>query len=550
MQGGAENHMEVVNMRNLKSCMLAGVALGCFGIADGANAQQIFSGGSTFAAPTYRLLMDCWGLPADGVGADHTIDTGIIVVPVTPLCHGPGGAGTGDKSGLTAQILFAPTGSGGGKQALANHDPSTNTTTGLKTPGPSNTVPFTSTFYSTYPYVTLQFIGSDDPRNQSDVDKYTAIGGHAKYGNIIQIPAWAGAATIAFNGKDGTGAALTITNAIPAGGSSGLNLSRQALCGIFSGHITKWNNPILTALNGGTALGSGQITVVHRSDGSGTTFILTNGLETQCINQFGPNNETDSSLVLYELPWSDRVTSTTQCNAVAPKSTAIPFEGSATMNWPDVTPDQCGTAIVTPAGAAFANASGNSGVVAKIQTTNGAIGYSTTDYTLPVVAGPANANLQDVNAIDAKLTTFVPPTSTSVRTAMDSNIPLFPPLVTEPEDITNPLNWSRQAVNPDPVLPGAYPLAGWTFMDIYQCIKTTNTPGLADANNLNILFSYLTFQYTDPDAAAIINANGFANISATSLVSWYEAILTVAGDATGGFNTAGTGQCAAVSPGA
>jgi phosphate transport system substrate-binding protein len=538
-------------MRNLKSCMLAGVALGCFGIADGANAQQVFSGGSTFAAPTYRLLMDCWGLPADGVGQDHVIDAGIIVQPVSPLCHGSGGAGTGDKSGLTAQILFSPTGSGGGKQALANHDPSTNTTTGLKTPGASNTVPFTSTFYSTYPYITLQFIGSDDPWLQSDVDKYTTAGGPAKYGNIIQIPAWAGAATIAFNGKDGTGAALTIIGATPPGGSSGLNLSRQALCGIFSGHITKWNNPILTALNGGTALGTGQITVVHRLDGSGTTFITTNGLETQCNNQFGPNNETDPSLVLYELPWSDRVTSTSQCNAVAPKSAALPFEGSDLLNWPDVTPDQCGTAIVNPAGALFANGNGNSGVVTKIQTTNGAIGYSTTDYTLPVVAtGPANANLQDINAIDAKLTTFVPPTSTSVRIAMDSNVPFFPPIVSEPEDPKNPLNWSRMAVNPDPVLPGAYPLVGWTFLDMYQCIKTTNTAGLADANNLNILFSYLTFQYSDPDAAAIITANGFANISTTSLANWYYAIAGIAGDAVGGFNNAGTGQCAAVSPGA
>jgi hypothetical protein len=127
--------------------MLAGVALGCFGIANGADAQQVFGGGSTFAAPTYRLLMDCWGLPDDGVGQDHTIDTGIVVPGISTACSSAGG----DKSGLTAQILFAPTGSGGGKQALANHDPSTNTSTGLKTPSGSNTVPFTSSFYTSYP---------------------------------------------------------------------------------------------------------------------------------------------------------------------------------------------------------------------------------------------------------------------------------------------------------------------------------------------------------------------------------------------------------------
>jgi ABC-type phosphate transport system substrate-binding protein len=527
--------------------MLAGVALGCFGISNGANAQQVFGGGSTFAAPTYRLLMDCWGLQADGVGADHTIDTGIVVPPISSSCS----SSTGDKSGLTAQILFAPTGSGGGKQALANHDPSTNTSTGLKTPSGSNTIPFTSTFYSSYPYITLQFAGSDDPWLASDAAIYTATGGPAKYGKILQFPAWAGAATISFNGKDGAGAALNIVNATPTGGSSGLNLSRQAVCGIFSGHITKWNNPILTALNGGTVLGTGQISVVHRSDGSGTTFITTNGLEAQCANQFGPNNETDSSLVLYELPWSDRVVSTSQCNAVAPKSSSIPFEGSDLLNWPDLVTDQCGTAITNPTGAVFVNGNGNSGVVAKIQATNGAIGYATTDYTQPVIAtGPRNANLQNQYDLDNGTGTFNPPTAGTVTAAMDSDVPFFPPIVTESEDIANPLNWSRLAINANPVLPGAYPLSGFTFMDFYQCLKSTNTAPLADSNNLNVIFSYLTFQYTDANAAAIISANGFANISPTNLSNWYNAAVTLLSSGTSAMNNAGVGACSAVSPGA
>jgi phosphate transport system substrate-binding protein len=534
-------------MRSLKTCMLAGVAVGCLGITSGANAQQVFGGGSTFAAPTYRLLMDCWGIPDDGVGADHTIDAGIVVPPISTACS----SATGDKSGLTAQILYAPTGSGGGKQALANHDPSTSTSTGLKTPSASNTVPFTSSIYSSYPYITLQFLGSDDPWLASDAAIYAATGGPAKYGKILQFPAWAGAATISFNGKDGAGVALNIVNPTPTGGSSGLNLSRQAVCGIFSGHITKWNNPILTALNGGTVLGTGQISVVHRSDGSGTTFITSNGLVAQCANQFGPNNETDSSLVLYEFPWSDRITSTTQCNAVAPKSTAIPFEGSDLLNWPDLGTDQCGTAITNPTGAVFINGNGNSGVVAKIQATNGAIGYSTTDYTQPVIAtGPKNANLQNQYDYDNGSSTFFPPTAGTVTAAMDSNIPLFPPIVTEPEDITNPLNWSRQAVNPNPVLPGAYPLVGWTFMDFYQCLKTTNTAGLFDSNNLNVIFNYLSFQYSDPNAAAIITANGFANISSTNLSSWFNATVSLITGSSASMNSAGAGACSAVSPGA
>lgn len=533
-------------MRTLKSCMLAGVALGCIGLTSGAQAQQVFGAGSTFAAPTYRLLMDCWGLPADGVGADHTIDTGIVVQPVSSLC----GNSAGDQSGLTAQILFAPVGSGAGKQGLANHDGSTSTSTGIKTPGASNTVPFTSTFSQNYGYPALQFAGSDDPWLASDQAKYVAAGGPAKFGKVLQFPAFAGAAAIAFNGKDGAGAALNITGATPTGGSSGLNLSRQALCGIFSGHITQWNNSILTALNGGAVLGTGTITVVHRSDGSGTSFITTNGLVNQCLGVTGPNNETDATLVSYAFPWTDRQVGTSVCNTGTVPG-ALTIQGTALANWPDLTNDQCGIAIKNGGGGTFTQAAGNSGVVAKITSTNGAIGYSTTDYTQPAVAtGPKTANVQNQYSITNSLTTFIPPTTASVTAAMDTDIPFFPPIVSEANDITNALNWSVQMVNPNPVSVGAYPLSGFTFFDFYQCFKTTNTTGLADSNNLNTIFSYLTFHYTDSHAAAIISAQGFAPISPNSLSNWYNAAVTLLSSGSSAMNSAGTGACAGVSPGA
>ncbi len=536
-------------MRNLKSCMLAGVALSCIGLTSGANAQQVFGAGSTFAAPTYRLLMDCWGIQADGVGADHTIDSGIAVPPISGSCP----SATGDYSGLTAQILFAPVGSGGGKQGLAHHDGSTNTSTGIKTPGGSNTIPFTSTFYQNYGYPALQFAGSDDPWLASDQAAYVAAGGPAKFGKILQFPAFAGAAVIAFNGKDGNGNSLNIVNATPTGGSSGLNLSRQALCGIFSGHITQWNNPILTALNGGTQLGTGTITVVHRSDGSGTSFITTNGLVAQCAGIFGPENESNANLASYAFPWTDRNVGTSVCNTGTVPG-ALTVEGTDLANWPDLSTDQCGIAISNPGGGTFTQVSGNSGVVAKIQSTNGALGYSTTDYTQPVVAtGPKNANLQNTYSINnsgGSVLAFVPPTTATVTAGMDTNVPFFPPIVTEANDITNALNWSAQAINPNPVSINAYPLVGFTYLDFYQCFKTTNTPGLADSNNLNVIFSYLTYHYTDPSAAAIMTANGFAPISSTSLSNWYNAAVTLLSSGTSAMNVAGTGACSAVSPGA
>ncbi len=52
-----------------------------------------------------------------------------------------------------------------------------------------------------------------------------------------------------------------------------LKFSGQVLADIFLGKITKWNAPQITALNPGVALPGTDITVVHRSDGSGTTYI-------------------------------------------------------------------------------------------------------------------------------------------------------------------------------------------------------------------------------------------------------------------------------------
>jgi phosphate transport system substrate-binding protein len=63
-----------------------------------------------------------------------------------------------------------------------------------------------------------------------------------------------------------------------AGVSAELNFTQKALAGIFLGTITKWNDPELTKANPGVNLPSADIVVVHRSDGSGTSYIWTDFL--------------------------------------------------------------------------------------------------------------------------------------------------------------------------------------------------------------------------------------------------------------------------------
>lgn len=68
------------------------------------------------------------------------------------------------------------------------------------------------------------------------------------------------------------GAVVPVYNV--AGLNTQIKFTGPVLADIFLGKITKWNDPALAKINAGVALPSGNITVAHRSDGSGTTFVF------------------------------------------------------------------------------------------------------------------------------------------------------------------------------------------------------------------------------------------------------------------------------------
>ncbi len=86
----------------------------------------------------------------------------------------------------------------------------------------------------------------------------------AKGGPILHIPVTAGAVTVAYN-----------LSGIPSGT---LKFTPDVLADIYLKNIKKWNDPRIVALNPGVKLPDLDIAVVHRSDGSGTTFIFSNYL--------------------------------------------------------------------------------------------------------------------------------------------------------------------------------------------------------------------------------------------------------------------------------
>jgi phosphate transport system substrate-binding protein len=99
---------------------------------------------------------------------------------------------------------------------------------------------------------TVDFGASDAPMTDEEMAK-------AKGGPILHIPTVLGAVVLTYN--------------LP-GLTQPLNLSGEVIADIFLGKITKWNDSRIVSLNAGATLSARDIIVVHRSEGSGTTYIF------------------------------------------------------------------------------------------------------------------------------------------------------------------------------------------------------------------------------------------------------------------------------------
>src|ERR1700747_2771116 len=106
---------------------------------------------------------------------------------------------------------------------------------------------------------TVDFGASDGPMSDEQLKAF-----QDKHGfGVLHFPTVLGADVPTYN--------------IP-GVTAALNFTPEALAGIFLGKITKWNDPAIATTNKGVNLPANDILVVHRSDGSGTTYIWTDYL--------------------------------------------------------------------------------------------------------------------------------------------------------------------------------------------------------------------------------------------------------------------------------
>ena len=156
---------------------------------------------------------------------------------------------------------------------------------------------------------TVDFGATDSPLTDDQLASST-------HGSIIHIPITIGAVAISYN-----------LASVPA--STHLNLTGAVVGDIYLGNVKFWDDPEIASLNSGTTLPHQAITVVHRSDGSGTTSILTHYLS--AVNA----------------TWKSQVGAGT------------------TVNWP-----------------VGVGAKGNAAVAAAVKQTAGAIGYNELAYVL------------------------------------------------------------------------------------------------------------------------------------------------------------------------
>jgi phosphate transport system substrate-binding protein len=180
---------------------------------------------------------------------------------------------------------------------------------------------------------TVDFGASDGPMSDDNLAKAP--------GKILHIPTVAGADVVAYN---------LLGNPV-------LKLDGETIAGIFLGNIKKWNDGRLAALNSGVALPDQEIVVVHRSDGSGTTYIWTDYL-----SKISPE-------------WKQKVGTNTS------------------VNWP--------TGL---------GGKGNEGVAGQIKQTPGALGYVELVYAIQ--------NKMPYAEVKNSAGEFVKPTLESITAAM------------------------------------------------------------------------------------------------------------------------------------
>ena len=262
-------------------------------------------------------------------------------------------------------------------------------------------------------------------------------------GGLIQVPTF--------------GVPITVPWVL-SGHVGGIALNENDVCGIFSGKITNWSGVTRQHVTPAS-----PITVVYRSDSSGTTFLFTQHLATQC-------NAGNSNITF-----------------TATKNFASLFGGTPPSN--------------------FVGASGSGGVAGTLLTESSGVAYLSPDYTSIAPNSPTTTSLKVANVVNVHNNTGYQPTIANTTLALTHPGPTAqfgtPPTETPGGNPADPVQWVP--VIPDPV--AGYPIVGYTTWDVAQCYHLRAAVGTNVRN-------FLADQYNGVFATNIKNG-GFVPVPAS-----------------------------------
>jgi phosphate transport system substrate-binding protein len=530
----------------------------------------LFAGGSSLVSLAMRQIMDCYS----GVS-------------------GPTGCSTANVKGL-----YAAVGSGNGYRGFISNDPHQFF---LGTPNPTVTMPATpppyidtaaSAPFNAYPYPNVDFGASDSPfanvaapvssgvfvtftpPSGWEASPATATGtttityATSTFGAPIQLPLIEAPVAIAINT---TG--MTVNSSLSSGPGKAIQLTTAQICAIFSGEVLNWNeSKLIASLDSAGAVSTTQafsdanvgigvaaakyssaslpIQIVFRSDGSGTSYIMTNYLKSVCPQLDNGTNKYATIFGASNLPSTSFTQLRNNINAQ--------FSGRTT-NW-------VGTDGSQNVAQAINNVATSGSGSDPVITYSGRIGYLSADFTQPYLStstatyAPLSASVQneDLRANGFYLPpstigepNFIAPTPAGADAAF---VDLTVPATTATHYDWNiyadtwPASTTFSGVNISglsklgiPTAAEAYPVMGTAFAGLYSCYKANGT-----TQRGTVVRDFLSWYYA-PDGLSpsgprkVLESNGFGALSADLRAAALEAASKI--------TNAGTGTCVNMSGG-
>ncbi|WP_322081400.1 substrate-binding domain-containing protein [Burkholderia sp. BCC1972] len=388
-----------------KICQVLALVVSGLG-ATAAMAADIHGGGSSLVAPTIGAI----GNTATEIGLFGTAE---------------------------GSFTYYSVGSGAGQNAFLNNQP---------------------TFFGSTVTGTVHFANSDAALSTAQLTSYKA-GLGATNGPLIQIPYIVTPITVPV--VNGPAVTSTTTPQTTPGQAHSIALNDDDLCGIFSGKLTDWNQVINPQTGSAYTTTSSPIKVIYRSDGSGTTELLTRHLAAVCS---ATNTATGVTFV-------DSLTFTAS------------FPGG-----------------VVPSN--FTGVSGSGGVRNALSSSTGAaVAYLSPDYTNTFLA-PSSTVVTPAGALQLPVASLVNKTNGAYYAPTYANATTALGSVAAPSKLTanNPAAWVPAAGNPV----SGYPVSGTSQIILSQCYK--------DSTVKTAVHDFLNSHYTNASFASIVHGNGFDTV--------------------------------------